>query len=209
MEYDLTIHPELSCLDDAELITRTQKGETEAFNPIVRRYQQRIYDLIYRQVRHHETTEDLCQDVFLKAWQALPNFKGGASVYSWLYRIAINCSIDFRRKQKRQMVFDGTELPEDVDSVLDRHWTQASPDEILEMEELDHIIREGVRQLPSNQRRVFDLRYEEGLQIKEVASRLEKSEGTIKTHLHHAHRKLRGKLQRYLQTESFESAREA
>lgn len=204
MEYDLTIHQELSHLDDAELVTRTQNGQTEAFNPIVCRYQKRIYNLIYRQVQHHETTQDLCQDVFLKAWQALPNFKNGASVYSWLHRIAVNCSIDFRRKRDREIVFACADLPEDASNGLEMTWVETSPDEILEMEELDHVIREGVRQLSSNQRRAFDLRYEEGLPIKEVASRLEKSEGTIKTQLHHAHRKLRGKLQRYLQTEPFE-----
>lgn len=74
MNIALTGREELNHLDEVELIARTQEGNTEAFTPIVHRYRQRIYRLIYRQVHDHETAEDLCQEVFLKAWQALPIF---------------------------------------------------------------------------------------------------------------------------------------
>ena len=84
-------------LDEAELLLRVQRGDTEAWTPIVERYRGRIYQLIYRWVRHPETAEDLCQEVFLKAWQALPKFRGGSLIYSWLYRIAINCSDSTQR----------------------------------------------------------------------------------------------------------------
>ena len=113
----LTINEERNYLDEAELIARTQNGDTEAFNPIVRRYQQKIYDLIYKRVRHHETAEDICQEVFLKAWQALPNYKSHTVFYSWLYRIAVNCSIDFIRREQREIVFT-YELPEDAEDIF-------------------------------------------------------------------------------------------
>lgn len=207
MKEVLTTHDELNTLDERELIHQTQNGDTEAFNPIVRRYQHRIYDIIYKQVRHPETAEDLCQEVFLKAWQALPNFRGDAAFYSWLHRIAVNCSIDFLRRQKREIVFGFAELPESADDTLQMDWTQSSPDEILEKEEFRHLLSEGVRRLPPVQRRVFNLRHRDGLRIKEIASRLSKSEGTIKTHLYQAHRKLRDKLQPYLQDETLEWGR--
>ena len=115
MKEVLTTRDAFSALGDTELIQRTQNGDTQAFNPIVCRYQQRIYNLIYKQVRHPETAEDLCQEVFLKAWLALPNFRGNATFYSWLHRIAINCSLDFLRRQKREIVFGVAELPDTVE----------------------------------------------------------------------------------------------
>ena len=204
MNATLTGHERLHLLDEAELITRTQNGDTEAFTPIVNRYRERIYKLIYGWVHHHETAEDLCQEVFLKAWQALPRFKGGSFIYSWLYRIAINCSKDFLRSQYRQIVFACEALPDNPDDVLQMTQRQPSPDEILEKEELRGIIREYVRQLPSVQHSVFRLHYRDGLPIKEIASRLGKSEGTIKAHLYHARQKLQHLLRPYLRNESLE-----
>ena len=89
MRSALTIHAELNDFDEQELVARAQNGDTEAFNPLVYKYQQKIYNLIYRKVRDRETAKDLCQEVFLKAWQALPNFKGQSVFYSWLYQIAL------------------------------------------------------------------------------------------------------------------------
>lgn len=189
---------ELNYLDEAELITRTQNGDTEAFTPIVHRYRERIYKLIYRWVRHHETAEDLCQEVFLKAWQALPRYKGGSVFYTWLHRIAVNCSKDFIRKQNRQGVFACIALPDNADDKLKMAQTHSNPHEILETEELRSIISKCVRRLPSNQRYIFCLYYRDGLLIKEIASRLNKAEGTIKTHLRLARQELQHKLRPYL-----------
>ena len=207
MNRTLTGREGLNSLDEAELITRTQNGDTEAFTPIVHRYRQRIYKLIYRWVRHHETAEDLCQEVFLKAWQALPRFRGGSLIYSWLHRIAVNCSKDYLRKQKRQFVFACEELPDNADDVLQMTQMQPGPEEILEKEELRGIISECVRQLPSRQRRVFYLYYRDGLLIKEIASCLNTSENTIKSHLYHARQKLQHMLRPYLQDEPFRGSK--
>ena len=155
MNATLTGREKFNSLDEAKLIARVQKGDTEAFTPIVHRYRERIYKLIYRWVRHHETAEDLCQEVFLKAWQALPKFRGGSLIYSWLYRIAINCSKDYLRKQKRQFVCAYEELPDNADDVLQMTQRQPGPDEILEKEELRGIINQCVRQLPFHQCHVF------------------------------------------------------
>ena len=143
----------------------------------------------------------ICQEVFLKAWQALPNFKGQSAFYSWLYKIAINCSIDFLRKQNKQFVLSWEELPPNSDEILQEIQKHPSISQILEKKEFRNIIGKAVRQLPTGQRRVFYLRYKEELRIKDIALRLNKSEGTIKTHLHHAHRKLRDMLRPYLQNE--------
>ncbi|MCG9134566.1 sigma-70 family RNA polymerase sigma factor [Candidatus Poribacteria bacterium] len=201
MENTLITSTKLNDLDEDKLITRTQNGDAEAFNPIVRKYQQRIYNLIYRRIGNHEAAEDLCQEVFLKAWQALPGFKKKSVFYSWLYQIAINCSIDFLRKQKNQIVFPCEKLSVSADDFLQMLHTHPSPHEILEKEEFEYLIHEAAGQLPPGQYRVFYLRYQEELSIKEIAAHLNKSEGTIKTHLHYTHRKLRNMLRPYLQNE--------
>lgn len=198
MKNTLTVHTDLNHLDEEELITRTQNGDTEAFNPLIRKYQPRIYNLIYGRVRNHEAAEDLCQEVFLKAWRALPNFQRKSVFYSWLYQIAANCSIDFIRKQRRQIVFAYEELTINPDDTFQIPQTHPSPHDILEKEELGHIIRKAVSRLTPIQYKVFNLRYREELSIKEIASHLNRSENTIKSHLYHAHQKLQDMLRPYL-----------
>lgn len=201
MRSTLKTQVELNDFDEQELVARAQNGDREAFNPLVYKYQQKIYNLIYRKVRDRETAKDLCQEVFLKAWQALPNFKGQSVFYSWLYQIAVNRSIDFLRKRNGQHVIGFEELPQNADDTLQMAKVQPSPCAILERKELEHIIRKATHQLPLSQRSAFCLRYWEGLPIKEIASRLGKSESTVKTYLHHARRKLRRMLLPYLQNE--------
>ena len=202
MKSALTIHAELNDVNEQELVARAQNGDAEAFNPLVYKYQQKIYNLIYRKVRDREAAKDLCQEVFLKAWQALPNFKGQSVFYSWLYQIAVNRSIDFLRKRNRRHVIGFEELPQNADDTLQMTEVQPSPCALLERKELEEIIRKATHQLPLNQRNAFYLRYREGLPIKEIASRLGKSENTVKTYLYHARRKLQSLLLPYLRNES-------
>ena len=192
---------ELSPTDERELIERFQNGDTEAFNPLVLKYRQKIYNLLYQRVRDREIAKDLTQDVFLKAFQGLPHFKQDSKFYSWLYRIACNCGVDYMRKQKRQKVLMFGELPPDADNTLQMAQVYPSPSEMMENEELGHIIRQAVRQLSPGQRRVFRLRYRMELSIKEIAVRLKKPEGTVKSQLYYAHQKLQNMLIPYLRNE--------
>ena len=153
---------ELEHIDEDELVNRFQNGDIEAFNPLVLKYQKKIYNLIYQQIRDREMAKDISQEVFLKAFKALPNFKGGSAFYSWLYRIAINSSIDFQRRRNRNKVLTFEELPPDADEVLRMSDSHPSPDKLLEEKELGEVIRKAVRKLPPGQRRVFNLRHREG-----------------------------------------------
>lgn len=199
---------ELEQIDEDELVNRFQNGDIEAFNPLVRKYEKKIYNLIYQQIRDRETAKDISQEVFLKAFKALPHFKGGSAFYSWIYRIAINSSIDFQRQRNRSRVLTFEELPPDADDVLRMSDSHPSPEKLLEDKELGKVIRRAVRELPPGQRRVFNLRHRKELAIKEIAVLLNRSEGTIKAHLHHAHRRLQGMLLPYLQNEPLEWHRE-
>ena len=195
---------ELEQIDEDELLNRFQNGDIEAFNPLVLKYEKKIYNLIYHQIRDRETAKDISQEVFLKAFKALPNFKGGSAFYSWIYRIAINSSIDFQRQRNRSKVLTFEELPPDADEVLRMSASHPSPEKLLEEKELGKIIRKAVRKLPPGQRRVFNLRHRRELAIKEIAVLLNRSESTIKTHLHHAHRRLQDMLLPYLRNEPLE-----
>ena len=195
---------ELEQIDEEALVNQFQNGDTEAFNPLVLKYQKKIYNLMYQRVRDQETAKDLCQEVFLKAFNALPNFKGGSAFYSWIYRIAINCSIDFQRQRNRDRVLTFEELPFEADEVLSMTDSYPSPERLLDEKELGLIIRKAVKKLPPGQRRVFNLRHRRELAIKEIAALLNRSEGTVKAHLHHAHRQLQGMLLPYLRNEPLE-----
>ncbi|MCE2400350.1 sigma-70 family RNA polymerase sigma factor [Candidatus Poribacteria bacterium] len=200
---DLPSADELELIDEHELVTRFQNGDIGAFNTLVLKYQTRIAKLIYRHINDAETTKDLCQEVFLKAFKALPEFKRESAFYSWLYRIAMNCCIDFLRQQSRRKTVAFEELtggPEEL-MLISKY---PSPSHLIEMEELGDIIGKAVNQLAPKQRRVFRLRYDQKLQIKEIAVLIDRSEGTVKTHLHHAHRRLRELLRPYLENRPLE-----
>lgn len=200
---DMLSTDELELIDEQELVTRFQNGDTEAFNTLVLKYQTRIAKLIYRHINDAETTKDLCQEVFLKAYKALPKFKRESAFYSWLYRIAMNCCIDFLRQQSRRKTVAFEELTDRPEELLliSKH---PSPSHLIEMEELGDIISKAINQLSPKQQRVFRLRYEQRLQIKEIAAFIKRSEGTVKTHLHHAHRRLRELLRPYLENRPLE-----
>ena len=190
--------------DEKELVERFQNGEKDVFNELVIKYQGKIYNLVYKYVSNSETARDLSQEIFIKAFRALPRFKRQSAFYSWLYRIAINLCIDFIRQQKRGQTLSFEDLGGN-DEVMFNDVSPLPPDQV-EAKELGHIIGKAVEQLPPKQQRVFNLRYHHGLQLKEIAAQLDRSEGTIKAHLHHAHKRLQTLLIPYLKNEQLEWA---
>ena len=192
--------------DEKELIERFQNGEQEAFNELVIRYQGKIYNLVYKYVPNSETAKDLSQEIFIKAYRALPNFKRQSAFYSWLYRIAVNLCIDFIRQQKRGQTLSFEDLPTGGNDEPVFNDVSPLPPDQIETKELGQIIGQAVQQLPPKQQHVFNLRYHDGLQLKEIAAQLDRSEGTIKAHLHHAHKRLQTLLVPYLKNEKLEWA---
>ena len=192
--------------DEKELVKRFQNGDKEVFNELVIRYQGKIYNLVYKYVSNAETARDLSQEIFIKAFRALPNFKRQSAFYSWLYRIATNLCIDFIRQQKRGQALSFEDLT--IGSSDEAAFNDISPlpPDQLETKELGQIIGQAVQQLPPKQQRVFNLRYHDGLQLKEIAVQLDRSEGTIKAHLHHAHKRLQTLLVPYLKNKKMEWA---
>src|ERR1019366_9087155 len=89
-------------VEESELVSRARRGDLQAYDDLVRRYQERIYATIYHMTSNHEDANDLAQDSFIKAFQALKSFKGGSTFYTWLYRIAVNKTINFLKQRKNR-----------------------------------------------------------------------------------------------------------
>ncbi len=183
--------------DEKHLIERAQAGEPQAFNPLVVKYQSKIYTLIKKQVKDTETAKDLTQETWIKAFRAINTFRADASFYSWLYRIAENVCIDYYRKQK---VAHTIEPIHDINErrIIDTH---PCPSHNIERQELRHHLQEAVARLTPTRKRVFLLYYVHEMPIKAIAKQIGRSEGTIKTHLRNARLQLRELLTPYLKNQ--------
>jgi RNA polymerase sigma-70 factor (ECF subfamily) len=167
--------------DDREAVEACQRGEREAFDRLVERYQRDIYRLCYRYVNNHEDASDMAQEVFLKAYRAIGRFRGDSSFSTWLYRIAVNTCLNFRsgRRPLTQELSDS--LPDHAAPVSER----------LEGEESAARVRDAVSRLPQKQRATVILKVYHDLTHEEVAGILGSTVGTVKANLFHALGKLR------------------
>jgi RNA polymerase sigma-70 factor, ECF subfamily len=167
-----------------EDVLASQRGEREAFDRLVQRYQRDVYRLCFRYVNNHHDANDLAQEAFLKAYRAIGRFRGDSSFSTWLYRIAVNTCLNFRSARRPE----GEELPE---SLPDRRLGAA---ERLESAERSRWVREAVAGLPERQRATLILKVYHDLTHEEVARVLGSSVGTVKANLFHALANLKKKL---------------
>jgi RNA polymerase sigma-70 factor (ECF subfamily) len=168
---------------DAEraAIAACRRGEREAFDALVARYQRPIYRLCYRYVNNHEDANDLAQDAFLKAWRAIASFRGESAFSTWLYRIAVNACLNHRALKRPAT----QELPEAL--VDPRPGAQAD----AERDDEARRVRAAVSRLPDRQRATLILKVYHDLTHEEVAEILGSSIGTVKANLFHALANLR------------------
>ena len=162
--------------DDREAVHASQRGEREAFDRLVERYQREVYRLCYRYVNNHHDANDMAQEVFLKAYRAIGRFRGDSAFSTWLYRIAVNTCLNFRSSRKPP----GEELS---DALPDR-----APGALAAVvgEERARIVRDAVMRLPEKQRATLILKIYHDLTHEEVAGILGSSVGTVKANLFHA-----------------------
>ncbi|HZV13444.1 MAG TPA: sigma-70 family RNA polymerase sigma factor [Candidatus Kapabacteria bacterium] len=151
---------------------------------IVRKYQQRIYWVVRRLIPDHDDADDVAQEVFVRAYQALQDFRADSQLFTWLYRIAVNVAMNHKRKSKlREMV--------DIDEMISHPAADdPSPDEALERGEYKEILEDAIESLPEKQRLVFQMRYFEEMPYEEMAKVLHKSVGGLKANYFHAVRKV-------------------
>ncbi|OGT77762.1 MAG: RNA polymerase sigma factor RpoE [Gammaproteobacteria bacterium RIFCSPLOWO2_02_FULL_52_10] len=172
---------------DQLLVARVQQGDKAAFDVLVLRYQSRITNLISRFVRNQNDTLDITQEAFLKAYRALPNFRGDSAFYTWLYRIAINTAKNYLSLQSRrsaEVEQDFTEIEQiDGDNVLKDH---ATPEHLLLTDEIQATIISTIEQLPEDLRVAITLREIEGLSYEEIAEVMECPIGTVRSRIFRA-----------------------
>ena len=180
---------------DEELVARSMAGDQDSFNQLVLRWERPIYALAYRVIGRDEDARDVCQETFLRAFRALPGFKGQAKFSSWLYRIALNLCRDWIRRKKRTPL---VEMPEGVD-VGDLAVDQGpveSIEDLVARREMSALVAVGMQRLPEEQRTAIILKEYHGLTFQEIADQLDCPLSTVKTRLYQGLTVLRRRLER-------------
>jgi len=175
--------------DDLDLINRFKDGDASAFDEIIFKYQNKIYNLCRHMLGNAHDAEDAAQDVFLKAYQNLNKFKPDSSLHTWLHRIAVNTCIDYRRKPLFESLFK-TSKEGDVFAV-DQLSDSPSPERLYESKQISNAIQLAPNRLSEKLRTVIVLREIEGLSYEEIAEILEVSIGTVKSRISRAREELK------------------
>jgi RNA polymerase sigma-70 factor (ECF subfamily) len=179
------------------LVRRVVRGDASAFGPIVQRYQDRIYNTVYRMVGSAEDARDLVQDVFVRAYENLATFQGTSSLYTWLFRIAVNTSLSHRRKRKGVRVVRSVG-GEDGQGAAGDGWPDPAPSDPagrMVAAETEAAVQQALDSLDEEHRTVVVLRDVQHCDYREMAEILGVPTGTVKSRLHRARLLLRDKLQ--------------
>ena len=184
--------------DDRDLVERARRGDREAFGALVRRYQDRAFNLAYQMLRNREEALDVAQEAFARAYASLPTFKGESSFTTWLHRIVVNLGIDSLRRTQRSgtTAYDDTRAtPEEGEGDLP---AVDDPAAALEMKQVRDLLARGMARLPAAQRAVLLLREVEGLSYEEISRLVGCNLGTVMSRLFYARRRLRQVLKAHL-----------
>jgi RNA polymerase sigma-70 factor (ECF subfamily) len=171
-----------------------------AYDELVRRYQERIYATIYHMTSNHEDANDLAQDTFIKAFQALKTFKGGSSFYTWIYRIAVNKTINFlkQRKNRSHMSLNDLDFNAEHDPDLVALVSDKTPRRDAGLSELQEKLNEAMQKLSEPHRLVVTLHDVQGLAHDEIAEIMDCNIGTVRSRLFYARQQLQAYLSDYL-----------
>jgi RNA polymerase sigma factor (sigma-70 family) len=170
---------------DSELLEnfRDPVKKEQAFTSIIRKYQEKLYWHIRRMVVEHEDANDVLQNVFIRVWNGLGNFREDAQLYTWLYRIATNESLSFLEQQKKRSAVPFGDVEEGLSNKI-------KADKHFDANKLEWKLQLAIQQLPEKQRAVFTLRYYDEMPYEEMSRVLETSEGALKASYHHAVKKI-------------------
>jgi RNA polymerase sigma-70 factor (ECF subfamily) len=180
---------------DEDLVARSRGGDTESFNQLILRWERPIYALAYRVIGREEDARDVCQETFLRAFRALPGFKGQAKFSSWLYRIALNLCRDWIRRQRRAPTVQMPEGVDPADLVADQGPVE-SIEELVARRELSAVVEEAMALLPEEQRTAIILKEYHGMTFQEIAELQGCPLSTVKTRLYQGLSVLRRNLEK-------------
>jgi RNA polymerase sigma-70 factor (ECF subfamily) len=186
--------------DESILVKRARQGDLGAYDELIRRYQERIYATVYHMTANHEDANDLAQEAFIKAYQALKSFKGGSSFYTWVYRIAVNKTINFlkQRKNKAHLSLDDLDFNAEHDPDLVALISEKTPRREANLAELHEKLNAAMQKLSEPHRLVVTLHDVQGLSHEEIAEIMECNIGTVRSRLFYARQQLQAYLSDYL-----------
>jgi RNA polymerase sigma-70 factor (ECF subfamily) len=172
-------------MDDKELLYQFSQPHLKerAFTAIIKKYQEKIYWHIRRMLVDHDDTNDVLQNMFIKVWKGLDNFREDSQLYTWLYRIATNECLSFLEQQKRKKSISLSDVEEGLSNKI-------KADEGFDANKLEWKLQLAIQNLPEKQRLVFNLRYYDEMPYEEMSRILDTSEGALKASYHHAAKKI-------------------
>jgi len=175
----------MTVISDAELLKefRNPASKERAFTAMIKKYQEKLYWHVRRMVIEHEDANDVLQNVFIRVWNGLENFREESQLYTWLYRIATNECLTYIEQQKKRSSVSLS----DVESGLSN---KIKADSHFDANRLEWKLQLAIQQLPEKQRIVFNLRYYDEMPYEEMSRVLETSEGALKASYHHAVKKI-------------------
>jgi RNA polymerase sigma factor RpoE len=187
-------------MDDLELVRRAQKEDMRAYDALVRRYQERIYATVYHMTSNHEDANDLTQETFIKAFRALKSFKGDSSFYTWIYRIAVNKTINFLKQRKNRvlMSLNDMDFNAENDPDLVALVSEKTPRRDLNLSELQEKLNAALLKLSEHHRMVVTLHDIQGLSHEEIGKIMDCNVGTVRSRLFYARQQLQAHLSDYL-----------
>ena len=182
---------------ETELISRYQQGDQEALKEIFNQYHKKVYRIAYGVVRQREEALDIVQEVFIKLYHSIRNFKGKSKFYTYLYRMAMNTAIDHSRKMGRSPLSS----LEEMEGFQPSDGVEKRPDSILLRKELEGRVKGALEKLPTDQRMALIFREVEGLSYEEMAEAMGCSIGTVMSRLHYARKRIQELLKDYIKEE--------
>ena|SRR5437868_4566117 len=187
-------------VDEQLLVKRAQQGDLGAYDELVKRYQERIYATLYHMTSNHEDANDLAQEAFIKGFQALKSFKGGSSFYTWVYRIAVNKTINFlkQRKNKTHISLNDLDFNAEHDPDLVALISEKTPRREINLTELQEKLNASMQKLSEPHRLVVTLHDVQGLSHEEIAEIMDCNIGTVRSRLFYARQQLQAYLSEYL-----------
>ncbi|ABV35753.1 RNA polymerase, sigma-24 subunit, ECF subfamily [Shewanella sediminis HAW-EB3] len=187
-------------ISDQQLVERVQQGDKNAFNLLVQKYQNKVMSLIARYVRNQADVADVAQEAFIKAYRALPNFRGESAFYTWLYRIAVNTA-------KNHLVAQGRRAPaNDIDAEEAEYYDGsdalkefASPERLMLSDEIQKVVFDTLDTLPEELKMAISLRELDGMSYEEIANVMDCPVGTVRSRIFRAREAIDKKLQPLLE----------
>jgi len=187
--------------EDAVLVRRVQAGEMAAFDQLIVKYRERLFSVVYNLTSNREDANDLTQEAFIRAFRSINKFKGKSSFFTWLYRIAVNTTITYLKRNRKRRFFSFEQIDEEGSAAakLESLASRAKTDKPTYLRELQEKLNDALQKLSVKHRTVVVLFEIEGLSHQEIAEITKTTEGTVRSRLHYAKQQLRETLRGYLE----------